>query len=69
MLSVHAVVKHFEQERRRPIPAFIGGALFGYLMPGATVGLIGSILVAFVGAVILLAVLRAVSTRRRFGWR
>ena len=56
------------------IGAFIGGTLFGFLMPGAAVGLLGSIVVAFVGAVILIALLRAVSGhrgsgRRGFGWR
>jgi uncharacterized membrane protein YeaQ/YmgE (transglycosylase-associated protein family) len=43
-------------------------------MPGTTVGILGSIVVGFVGAVILIALLRAVSGhrgsgRQGFGWR
>ena len=39
--------------------ALLGGILTGFLIHG-TVGLFGSILIAFVGAVILLALVRAV---------
>jgi uncharacterized membrane protein YeaQ/YmgE (transglycosylase-associated protein family) len=53
----------------RIMGAFIGESLFGFLMPGVTVGVIGSIVVAFIGAVVLIAVSRAVSTRRGVGWR
>ena len=51
------------------IGAFIGGLLFGFLMPGTMVGILGSIVVAFIGAVILIVLLRAVSSRRGYGWR
>lgn len=43
------------------IGAFIGGYVVGLFLPGTTVGFFGTILVAFVGAAILLAVLRLVS--------
>ncbi|MGB8265136.1 MAG: GlsB/YeaQ/YmgE family stress response membrane protein [Candidatus Velthaea sp.] len=47
------------------IGAFIGGWLFNYFGHAGTTGLnLYSILVAFVGAVVLLFVLRAVSGRR-----
>jgi len=42
------------------------------LMPGSSVGFVGSIVVAFIGAILLIAVLRALSGRSRgFGsiWR
>ena len=42
--------------------AVLGGTLAGFLIHG-TVGLFGSILIAFVGAVILLALVRAVRRR------
>jgi len=51
------------------ISAFIGGTVFEFLMPGAAVGLLRSIVVAFVGVVILIAILRTGSTRREFGRR
>ena len=44
--------------------AFIGGLLFSSLLPGSGAGLVGSIVVAFVGAVVLLAILRALAPRR-----
>ena len=47
------------------VGAFIGGILFGMLAPDLTAGIVGRILVAFVGAVILLAVLRLISPGRR----
>ena len=46
------------------IGAFIGGLLFSMLVQGDT-GFWGSIGVAFVGACILVAIVRAVSPRRR----
>lgn len=49
------------------------GALLGYFLAGALgiamTGLLAEIIVAFVGAVILLAVLRLVTRRGRFGRR
>ncbi len=50
------------------IGALIGGFLAGYLfgVPNAVNGLnVGSIIVAFLGAVVLIAILRAVSGARR----
>lgn len=43
------------------IGAFIGGWLFGLLGVSAGGGLVGSIIVAFVGACILIAILRLIS--------
>lgn len=45
------------------IGALVGGFLAGFLIHGS-VGLIGSILIAFVGAVILLAIFRAIMGSR-----
>jgi uncharacterized membrane protein YeaQ/YmgE (transglycosylase-associated protein family) len=45
------------------IGAFVGGFLFSFLMPGSEVGLIGSIVVAFIGAVIFIAIVRALPGR------
>jgi uncharacterized membrane protein YeaQ/YmgE (transglycosylase-associated protein family) len=46
------------------IGAFIGGIVVGIFLPGTAVGFIGTLLVAVVGAVLLLAVIRLVSPRR-----
>jgi uncharacterized membrane protein YeaQ/YmgE (transglycosylase-associated protein family) len=46
------------------VGAFVGGFVFGLLGFGGGFGFWGSIFVAFVGAVILLAVLRLLSGRR-----
>lgn len=46
------------------IGAFIGGLLFNLLVEGET-GFWGSMVVAFLGACILIAILRAVSPARR----
>jgi len=46
------------------IGAFIGGLLFSFLLPGSSAGLIGSIVVAFIGAVILIWLVRALSGGR-----
>jgi uncharacterized membrane protein YeaQ/YmgE (transglycosylase-associated protein family) len=46
------------------IGAFIGGLLFNLLVKGET-GFWGSMVVAFLGACILIAILRAVSPARR----
>lgn len=45
------------------IGALVGGLIAGFFIQGS-VGLIGSIIIAFLGAVILLALLRLVSGRR-----
>ena len=42
----------------------IGGFIFSILLPGSSAGLIGSIVVAFIGAVILIALARALTGRR-----
>jgi uncharacterized membrane protein YeaQ/YmgE (transglycosylase-associated protein family) len=47
------------------IGAFLGGLGFGILMPGSSVGFIGSIVVAFIGAIVLIAILRALPGRSR----
>lgn len=46
------------------IGAFIGGIVVGFFLPGTTAGFIGTLLVAIVGAVLLLALLRLVSPGR-----
>jgi uncharacterized membrane protein YeaQ/YmgE (transglycosylase-associated protein family) len=46
------------------IGAFVGGFVFSLLLPGSSAGLIGSIVVAFIGAVIVIALARAVSGGR-----
>jgi uncharacterized membrane protein YeaQ/YmgE (transglycosylase-associated protein family) len=46
------------------IGAFVGGFIFSILLPGSSAGLIGSIVVAFIGAVILIALARALTGRR-----
>ena len=46
------------------IGAFIGGWLFHHLAIGAPGGMLGSIVVAFVGAVVLLIVLRVLMGAR-----
>jgi uncharacterized membrane protein YeaQ/YmgE (transglycosylase-associated protein family) len=48
------------------VGALVGGFLFGLLMPGdSTTGLLGSIAVSFVGACILIAILRALAPRSK----
>jgi uncharacterized membrane protein YeaQ/YmgE (transglycosylase-associated protein family) len=46
------------------IGAFIGGIVVGFFVPGTAFGFIGSLIVATLGAVLLLAVLRLLSPRR-----
>ena len=46
------------------IGAFIGGIVVGFFLPGTAVGFIGTLLVAVLGAVLLLAVLRLLSPGR-----
>jgi len=46
------------------VGAFIGGLLMNLLVPDATTGFWTSIIVAFIGACILIAILRAVSRGR-----
>ena len=48
------------------IGAFIGGLIFSFLLPGTTAGFWGSIGVAFIGAVALILVLRAIPGRQPF---
>ena len=47
------------------IGAFLGGLVSNLLIPDASFGFWGSIVVAFIGACILIAILRAVSGGRR----
>jgi uncharacterized membrane protein YeaQ/YmgE (transglycosylase-associated protein family) len=47
------------------VGAFIGGLLADVLAPSASFGFWGSVLVAFIGACVLIAILRAVSGSRR----
>jgi uncharacterized membrane protein YeaQ/YmgE (transglycosylase-associated protein family) len=44
--------------------AFVGGFLVGLVLPGNSFGFIGTLIVATLGAVLLLALLRLVSGRR-----
>ena len=46
------------------IGAFIGGIVVGFFLPGTAVGFIGTLVVAVLGAVLLLGVLRLVSPGR-----
>ncbi len=46
------------------IGAVIGGILFGMLALGSSAGLVSSVLVAFVGAVILIAITQSISPQR-----
>jgi uncharacterized membrane protein YeaQ/YmgE (transglycosylase-associated protein family) len=46
------------------VGAFLGGWLSGFLGFGDTYGLIGSIVIAFIGACILIAILHAFSGSR-----
>jgi uncharacterized membrane protein YeaQ/YmgE (transglycosylase-associated protein family) len=46
------------------VGAFIGGFLLTVLGVGGSAGLVGSIVVAFIGAVILIALLRALAPGR-----
>lgn len=45
------------------VGAFFGGWVSGFLGFGDTYGLIGSIIIAFIGACLLIALLRAVARR------
>ncbi len=47
------------------VGAFLGGLVMNLLAPDASFGFWGSIVVAFIGACILIAILHAVSGRRR----
>jgi uncharacterized membrane protein YeaQ/YmgE (transglycosylase-associated protein family) len=47
------------------VGAFLGGLLLNVFMPSASFGFWGSVLVAFIGACILVAILHAVTGRRR----
>ena len=47
--------------------AVIGGAIFDHLEPNASYGVLGSIVLAFIGASLLLAVLRLLSGGRPLG--
>jgi uncharacterized membrane protein YeaQ/YmgE (transglycosylase-associated protein family) len=46
------------------IGAFIGGIVVGFFLPGTVVGFAGTLIVAVLGAVLLLAALRLVSRSR-----
>ena len=46
------------------VGSFIGGIVVGIFVPGTVYGFIGSLVVAILGAVILLGVLRLLSPRR-----
>jgi uncharacterized membrane protein YeaQ/YmgE (transglycosylase-associated protein family) len=46
------------------VGAFLGGLLTNLLAPDASFGFWGSIVIAFIGACVLIAILRAVSGRR-----
>ncbi len=46
------------------VGAFVGGWIFGLFVEGQA-GFIGSIIVAFIGACILIAISRAIAPRRR----
>ena len=43
------------------VGAFIGGFIFSLVLPGSSVGIIGTIIVAFVGAATLIALTRALT--------
>ncbi len=47
------------------IGAFIGGVLVGLFLPGTTFGFVGTLIVATLGAILLLAFIRVVSPSRR----
>jgi uncharacterized membrane protein YeaQ/YmgE (transglycosylase-associated protein family) len=46
------------------IGSFIGGIVIGFFLPGSTFGFIGTLIVATLGAVILLAFIRVLSPKR-----
>lgn len=46
------------------IGSFIGGIVIGFFLPASTFGFIGTLIVATLGAVILLAFIRVLSPRR-----
>ena len=46
------------------IGAFIGGIVVGFFLPGTVTGFVGTLIVAVLGAVLLLGVLRLVSPGR-----
>lgn len=45
------------------VGAFIGGIVFGIIFPGSAAGFWGSIIVAFIGAVLLIGLIRALPGR------
>ena len=47
------------------VGAFVGGLLFSFLLRVSTAGFWGSIVVAFIGAVVLIALVRALPGRSR----
>ncbi len=49
------------------IGAFFGGFIFSLFLPGSSVGFVGSIVVAIIGAVILIAIVRALKRTRTAG--
>jgi uncharacterized membrane protein YeaQ/YmgE (transglycosylase-associated protein family) len=46
------------------VGAFVGGLVVGFFLPGTTAGFFGTLLVAILGAVLLLALLRVLSPGR-----
>jgi len=46
------------------VGAFVGGIVVGFFLPGTAFGFFGSLIVAVIGAVILLALLRLISPSR-----
>jgi uncharacterized membrane protein YeaQ/YmgE (transglycosylase-associated protein family) len=46
------------------IGAFVGGIVVGFFLPGTAVGFLGTLVVAVLGAVLLLSVLRLLSPGR-----
>jgi uncharacterized membrane protein YeaQ/YmgE (transglycosylase-associated protein family) len=46
------------------IGAYFGGFIFTLVLPNSSVGLVGSIVVAFIGAIILIAIVRALKRTR-----
>jgi len=46
------------------IGAFVGGIVVGFVLPGTAVGFLGTLIVAVLGSVLLLAVVRLLSPGR-----
>jgi uncharacterized membrane protein YeaQ/YmgE (transglycosylase-associated protein family) len=46
------------------VGAYFGGFIFTLVFPASSVGFVGSIVVAFIGAVILIAIVRALKRTR-----